>query len=152
MITLHLEFIFELTCELAPALEIGATPEGFRRVVPIISGTFEGPLLRGVVLPGGADWQIVRPDGVTELQARYVLRTHEGVLIQVRNRGLRHGTPEVLARLANDETVDPSEYYCRTTPIFEAPAGPYEWLNRYIFVATAARLPLSIRLRFFRVA
>jgi phage tail protein X len=79
--------------------------------------------LRGTVLPGGADWQIVRPDGVTELQAHYILHTHDRALIQVRNRGLRHGPADTLDRIANREALDPFTYYCRTTPIFEALPG-----------------------------
>jgi hypothetical protein len=152
MVNPTLEFLLELKCSLAPAVELGQTPAGLRRVVDIVSGEFAGPLLRGTLLPGGADWQVVRPDGVTELLAHYILRTDDGVLIQVRNRGLRHGSSEVMRRMAKGEIVDDSEYYCRTTPEFEAPEGRYEWLNKSVFTASGARYPESITLRYFRVA
>lgn len=145
------EFVFELNATLDPAIAIGETPHGVRRMVPITGGRFEGPAIRGSVLPGGADWQVVRGDGASELEALYLLRTDDGVVIQVRNRGLRHGPPEVMRRLAAGETVEPSEYYFRAAPSFAAPAGKYEWLNRSLHVCTGARYGGSIRLWFYRV-
>ena len=146
-----LEFIFELKAALKAPVEVGRTPAGLRRIVEIAEGTFEGPLLRGVILPGGADWQILRTDGVAELHAHYVLQTDDGALIQVRNRGLRHGPPAVLERIAAGESVDPAAYYFRTTPEFEAPEGRYEWLNRSAFVAAAERFAASVTVRVYRV-
>lgn len=122
-----------------------------RRIVDIIEGTVTGPLLRGTILAGGADWQILRDDGVAELHAHYVLKTGDGVLIQVRNRGLRHGPEEVLRRIAEGHRVNPGDYYFRTTPVFEAPAGRYDWLNRSIFVATAEREAARVVVNVFRV-
>jgi Protein of unknown function (DUF3237) len=151
ILTPALEFLCEIKAVLAPPVEVGPTPSGLRRIVDIAEGSFEGPLLRGTILPGGADWQILRTDGVAELRAHYVLKTDDGVLIPVRNRGLRHGPEEVLRRIAAGDNVDPSEYYFRTTPVFEAPAGRYEWLNRNVFVATAARYAGSVAIRVFRV-
>jgi hypothetical protein len=146
-----LEFLFELKAVLNVPAEVGRTPSGLRRIVEIADGSFEGPRMRGTILPGGADWQILRSDGVAELQAHYVLKTEDGILIQVRNRGLRHGPAEVLKRIAEGESVDPSEYYFRTTPVFEAPEGRYEWLNQSVFIATAARYASSVVVRVFRV-
>jgi len=146
-----LEFVCELTASVSAPLVVGQTPAGLRRVVDILEGSFEGPLLRGTIMPGGADWQILRTDGVAELHAHYILKTDDGVLIQVRNRGLRHGPEEVLRRIADGETVDPSEYYFRTAPVFEAPDGPYAWLNRSVFIATAERQAASVKVRIFRV-
>jgi hypothetical protein len=145
-----LEFLCEIRCELAPPLEFGSTYSGFRRVVDIQGGVFSGPALRGAVR-GGSDWQVTRNDGVIELQAHYVLVTDDGVPIQVRNRGLRHGPEEALRRIAAGENVDTREYYCRTTPVFDAPSGKYDWLNRSVFVATAQRFATSICLHVYRV-
>jgi Protein of unknown function (DUF3237) len=147
----ELEYICELTAVVGAPVEVGPTPAGLRRIVNIIEGRFQGPLLRGTILAGGADWQIIRTDGVAELHAHYVLQTDDGVLIQVRNRGLRHGPMEVLKRIAEGGRVDPSEYYFRTTPVFEAPAGRYEWLNRSVFAATAERHADRVIARIFRV-
>ena len=146
-----LELVLELTATLEAPHAIGQTPQGTRRVVPITGGRFEGPRLRGTVVPGGADWQVMRSDGVSELEALYLLRTDDGVLIQVRNRGLRHGPEAVMQRLFAGEAVDPSEYYFRAVPSFSAPAGAYEWLNRSLFLGTGTRQANSVRLWMYRV-
>jgi Protein of unknown function (DUF3237) len=147
----ELEFVFEARVEVSAGQELGAGPRGLRRIVPITGGTFEGPRLSGVIMPGGSDWQVIRPDGVAELEARYTLRVADGTLISVVNRALRHGPPEVMARLRRGETVDPESYYLRTTPTFVAPEGPHDWLCRSIFVGTGARHPAEVRIRVFRV-
>jgi hypothetical protein len=146
-----LEFVFGLQAKLGEMVVVGETPEGLRRMIPIIEGTFLGPTLRGTVLGGGADWQFVRSDGVTVAEATYLVQTHDGVLIQIRNRGLRHGPAEVIRRLVEGDDVDPSEYYFRASPTFLAPAGAYDWLNRGVFVTTGARHARSIDLWFYRV-
>jgi hypothetical protein len=147
----ELDLVLELTATLEAPHAIGQTPQGTRRVVPIVGGRFEGPRLRGTVVPGGADWQVMRGDGVSELEALYLLRTDDGVLIQVRNRGLRHGPEAVMQRLFAGEAVDPSEYYFRAVPSFSAPAGAYEWLNRSLFLGTGTRQANSVRLWMYRV-
>jgi hypothetical protein len=145
------EFVCELEARLESPILIGQTPVGLRRMVPIIGGRFAGPRLQGTGVPGGADWQYQRSDGVWILEAIYLLRTDDGVLIQVRNHGLRDGPPEVMRRLAAGEHVDPSEYYFRATPSFDAPAGRYQWLNRGIFVCTGVRHPDAVKLWVWRV-
>jgi hypothetical protein len=147
--SLQLEFEFE--ADLSTAISLGATPDGLRRVIPILGGRVRGPRISGEVLPGGADWQRVREDGVTVPEARYLLRTDDAVTIQVDNVGLRHGPEDVMRRLAAGERVDPAEYYFRSTPRFAVAAGKYDWLNRSIFVCAGARYPESIRLWFYRV-
>src|SRR5262245_46456872 len=95
----HLAFALELRVQLGPPLELGQTALGRRRIVPIVGGTFEGPDLKGKIVPGGADWQLVRHDGVAEIDARYTLQTDKGQLIYIRNGGFRHAPPEVMQRL-----------------------------------------------------
>jgi hypothetical protein len=109
-------------------------------VIGITGGECDGPLLRGKVLPGGADWQIVHEDGAATIDTRYTLESHDGALIYVATRGWRTGAREVLERIAAGETVDPSEYYFRVTVQYEASAPGYEWLNRIVAVASALRL------------
>lgn len=145
------EFAFELRASVDAVQEVGETPAGRRRFIPITGGTFEGPKLKGVVLPGGADAQVIRSDGVTDLVARYTLKVEDGTLIYVVNRGLRHGPPEIMQRLMRGETVDPTLYYFRTTPVFEVAAGPHDWLNRSIFIGTGARHAAEVHVRYFRV-
>jgi hypothetical protein len=148
---LILERLFRAEIELAPPQELGDTPQGRRRIIGITGGRVSGARLSGRVLPGGADWQVVRGDGVADLDARYTVETDDGALVYVRNRGLRHGPPEVLRRLAAGEPVDAASYYMRTTPLFETGHPRYAWLNRIVCVATGARLPAAVQLEVFEV-
>ena len=132
-------------------LELGEKPLGRRRIIGIRGGRFSGERLSGRVLAGGADWQVIRADGVAELDARYTLETSDGALIYVRNRGYRHGPPEVLKRMSLGEDVDPSLYYMRTTPSFETGDQRYAWLNRMVCVATGARRPAAVELEVFEI-
>ena len=134
-----LQPLYTSRIDIAPPLDVGNGPHGQRRVINILGGAFAGPRLSGRVLPGGADWQMVRSDGSVEVSARYTLETHDGALIYVGNWGLRRGPPEVIARLAAGDSVDASEYYFRTTPVFETGATEYAWLNGIIAVAAGER-------------
>ncbi len=148
---LALSHVTDIFVEVDAPLEFGPTPAGFRRTVPIRGGYFRGPLLRGEILPGGADWQVTRPDGVTEVVARYALRTDDGALIHVVNRGFRHGPADVMRRLAAGEEVPPDAYYMRTSPRFETAHEDYAWLNRTIFVARGIRYPRQVVIKVFAV-
>ena len=139
----------EVTLE--PVHDLGDTPLGRRRIIGITGGKFAGPRLNGRVLPGGADWQLIRADGVAYLDARYTLETDDGALIYVNNKGYRHGPKEVIERLARGEEVDPGLYYMRATPWFETSASRYAWLNRTICVATGARRAAAVELDFYEV-
>ena len=145
------EFVFEAAVTVAAPLDLGDTGGGVRRVVPITGGRVTGPMLKGEVLPGGADWQVIRPDGVTEIEAKYTLRADDGALIMITNPGVRHGPPEVMRRLAAGEAVDPSLYYFRTTPRFETSSPKYGWLRRHVFVASGVRMPDLVRISVFRM-
>ena len=101
------DFAFEARVSVGEPQDLGETPVGRRRIVPIIGGTFAGPRLKGTVMPGGADWQVVRPDGVSELEARYWLKTDDDVTISVLNLAKRRAAPDVAARLLAGELVDP---------------------------------------------
>ena len=148
---MKLQALFKADIELAPAQELGAGPLGRRRIIAITGGRFFGQRLSGRVLPGGADWQVIRADGVAELDARYTLETEDGALVYVRNRGYRHGPADVLKRLAAGENMDPAQYYMRTTPIFETGDERYAWLNRIVCVARGARRPAAVELEVFEV-
>jgi hypothetical protein len=148
---LNLQPLFRAEISLAKPQELGDTPLGRRRIIGITGGHFAGERLSGRILPGGADWQVIRADGVADLDARYTLETGDGALIYVRNRGYRHGPAEVLKRLASGENIDPSLYYMRTTPSFETGDARYAWLNRIVCVATGARRPAAVELEVFEV-
>ena len=147
----ELAFIFGAQVTVDPPQDLGAFNKGHRRVVPITGGVFSGPDLRGTVLPGGADWQLIRHDGVAELDARYTLRTDDGAEIHVHNRALRHGPSEVMEALAAGRTVAPDSYYFRGAASFETDAARYAWLAKHIIVCAAAREPSNVKLRFYKV-
>lgn len=135
----QLEFVLELKVSIGPLLDLGGGLCHTRRTVPVTGGTFSGPLLAGRILPGGADWQIIEADGLTRVDARYVLETSDGARIEVRNRGLRHGTSDMMDRIVAGEVVAANEYYFRTSPQFYPPAGRYDWLRRTVFVGVGER-------------
>jgi hypothetical protein len=149
--TPKLRHVCDVDVSVGPIRDLGPTPHGRRRIIDILGGTVRGERLAAEIVPGGADWQYVRADGVVELEARYSIRTDNGTEIAVVNRGLRRAAPEVMERLSRGEAVEPALVYFRTVPTFEAPAGRYDWLNRSIFVATAARLPDKVQIRVFEV-
>jgi hypothetical protein len=147
----QLEFAFAAQVTVDPVLDLGDIGKGGRRIVPITGGEFFGPRMRGKILPGGADWQILRHDGVAELEARYTLQTDDGALIHVRNHALRHGPAEVMAALAAGRPVEPSSYYFRGATFFETSAARYAWLAKHIIVCTGEREPAGVKLKFYRL-
>jgi hypothetical protein len=122
------KFIYECDATLTEAETFGTTTEGVRRIIPITGGTFHGPEIRGQVLGGSYDWNLTRSDGGHSVEAAYFLKTDDGVLIRVVNRGVGGATPDVPG--ANER------FFMFTTPVFEAPVGKYDWMNRTTFVAT----------------
>jgi hypothetical protein len=136
----RLELIGRCRADLGEPLELGHTPWGRRRVIPIVGGEFDGPRLSATILVGGADWQVIHEDGMAAIDTRYTLQTHDEALISVATRGVRHGPPEVLRRLADGQPVDPAEYYFRVSIQYETGAEAYRWLNRIVAVASAVRL------------
>jgi muconolactone delta-isomerase len=132
--------VYSLKATLAPALELGETALGHRRIVPLTGGTFSGPEISGRLLPGAsADWQIVLADGTALGDIRYLLETDRGDLLYVRSRSIRHGSPDVLARLGRGEDVDPGEYTFRASTRIETAAPDLDWLNKGIFISVGGR-------------
>jgi hypothetical protein len=146
-----LALVCDIEAEVGPIQDLGPMPHGRRRIISITGGKVQGRIA-GMVVPGGADWQHVRPDGVLELVARYAIRTSDGVDIAVTNTGMRRAAPEIMAALSRGEIVDPKLVYFRTVPSFEAPTdSAYAWLNGSIFVGSAQRRPDSVHIRVFEV-
>jgi hypothetical protein len=147
-----LQFEFRIQAQLGASIEQGTWEERRRRIIPILGGTVEGERFKGVVLPGGADWQSIRlSDGVAEIYARYTLRHEDGSIVGVTNPGVRRGPPDVVARLAAGEMVDPSSYYFRTTPRFDVGPGPHQWLADNAFICVGKRWPDAVEIDFYRV-
>ncbi|MEJ2868838.1 DUF3237 domain-containing protein [Actinomycetospora sp. OC33-EN08] len=134
-----LEFLAHVEVELAEPVDLEVTDAGHRRIVPIVGGTVTGERFSGVVVPGGADWQVIQADGATTIDTRYLLRSHDGADVFIRTAGVRAGPPEVLAALARGEDADPSSYYFRVHATFETSAPSYRWMTRVLTVAVAER-------------
>ena len=141
MAELRTAHLFTLALEVAGMQPVGVTPAGERRVGLVAGGRFQGARLSGTVLPGGADWIMLRADGATTLDVRLVLQTDDGAAIGMTYRGMRHGPPEVMERMARGEPTDPASYYFRTAVGFETGAATYAWLNRIIAIGTGHRPP-----------
>ena len=137
--------VYRLEATLGEPLKLGDLAQGRRLIVPLTGGTFTGPELNGRLLPGSsADWQIVLSDGTALGDIRYTLQTDDGDLLYVQSRGVRHGTAEVLARLARGQYVDASEYTFRTSTEIETAAADLDWMNKGIFVSVAARQAAAV--------
>jgi hypothetical protein len=144
--------LFKIEIHLHPVQEVGATPLGQRRVVPVSGGHFEGERLRGTILPhAGSDWLLGRADGSFQQDVRLTLQTDDCALVLMSYRGVRHATAEVTARLARGEHVDRREYYLRTAPFFETSAVRYAWLNTIVAVGVGERLPNGATYEVFEV-
>jgi muconolactone delta-isomerase len=141
----RLTSVYRLEATLGGALDLGDTAPGRRRIVPLTGGTFTGPEISGVLVPGAsADWQTVLPDETALADVRYTLQSDEGALLYVRSRGVRHGRREVLARLARGEEVDAGEYTFRTATRIETAVPELEWLNKGVFISVGGRRPGAV--------
>jgi hypothetical protein len=127
-----------IRCLVDEIVDLGAGPYGHRRVVAIVGGSCEGRLM-GRIMPGGADWQIVRDDGVIDIEARYVIESEDGARVIVDSRGLRHGPPDVMAALGRGEAVDPARYFFRTLVRFETASTAHAWLNKVMAIGRGRR-------------
>jgi hypothetical protein len=149
----RLTLVYRLEAVLGEPLDLGDVSQGHRRIVPQTGGTFTGPELNGKLLPGAsADWQIVLPDGTALADIRYTLQTDDGALLYVQSRGVRHGSAEVLARLARGEDVDPSEYTFRTSTQIETASARLDWLNKGVFISVGGRRPGGVIYETYLVA
>jgi hypothetical protein len=141
----------EFRVQVGAPLSLGNDGFAEARIVPILGGTVAGPGLSGSILPGGADEQRIRADGLTRIHARYVIKAVDGALIRVDSQGLRHAPPEVMAALARGEKVDPAQVYFRTVIRFETAAPAHDDLNRALFLSDGRRDPDAVVLRLTRL-
>jgi hypothetical protein len=131
--------LFVMRLDVRPLVIVGATPGAYRRIGVVPGGSFEGERLSGEVMDGGSDWQTVRDDGATTLDVRLSLKTRDGAVICMTYRGLRHGPPDVVARIEKGEAVDPASYYFRTNALFETAVAKYDWINRIVAIGIGDR-------------
>ena len=136
---LETRYAFTIIARIAEVRVAGDIGHGVRRIIPITGGEVRGEKVNGKVLPFGADFQIIRPNELIDLEAKYAFETDDGAVVYVENKGIRFGPVELLQKLKRGEVVDPKLIYFRTIPKFETGAEKYRWLMQHIFVASAAR-------------
>ena len=151
MLDLHTKFLCDVQVDVEAPLVLGSTPHCVRMIYKITGGSVKGPDLTGDVLPMGADWCLVRPDGAGELDVRITIQTDDGELIYSYYRGIMDVSPEVFGRMATGQDVDPTEYYFRSAPIFETASSKYDWLNRIIVVGVGQLKPNEVIYKMYRV-
>ena len=145
------EHLCTLEISLDPPLEIGLVPDGERRVIPINGGSFEGRI-NGEIIPGGADWNLVRPDGTINFWARYALKTDDGAIIMITNDGYQPGDPEVMAQILAGEEIDVDSMYAWSRPMFEVAGDKYAFLNTQSFVGTLVPMgPLDVKVIIYEI-
>ena len=132
--------LFAMRLEVRPPVVVGSPPDSYRRIGVIAGGSFEGDRLSGKVLDGGSDWQTIRPDGAVNLNVRLVLRTNDDAILCMTYQGVRHGPPDVIARIDRGEVVDPESYYFRVNPLFQTSAPQYDWINHVVGIGIGHRL------------
>ncbi|HEY8336174.1 MAG TPA: DUF3237 domain-containing protein [Tardiphaga sp.] len=143
---LSTRYVFSLAIKVGAPIVAGDFGYGVRRVIPVLGGTVHGDGINGTIHPGGADFQIIRPDGFTELEAKYAFELDDGAVVYIENIGMRFGPKQALDRIARGEAVDPALIYFRSVPRFETGAPEYRWLMQSLFIGVGARHPDRVEL------
>jgi hypothetical protein len=138
---LQTRYVFSLAIRIGTPIVAGDAGWGTRRLIPILGGDVRGEGMRGTIFPGGADFQVIRPNGFTELEAKYAFQMDDGAIVYIENIGIRIGPKDALDRIARGETVDPRLIYFRSAPKFETGSENYRWLMEHLFVGVGARHP-----------
>ena len=136
---IHTRYAFTITARIAEVTSAGDIGSGVRRIIPIVGGEVRGEKVNGKVLGFGADFQIIRPNELIELEAKYAFETDDGAVVYVENKGIRFGPVDLLQKLKRGEPVDPKLIYFRTVPKFETGSEKYRWLMEHLFIGSAAR-------------
>ena len=148
---LQTKYVFTLSIDVGVPVSAGDIGHGTRRIVPILGGTVTGENINGTIVPFGADYQILRPDGFTEVVAKYALQLDDGAVVYIENVGMRFGPRELLDKLARGEAVDPALIYFRSVPRFETGAPQHRWLMQNLFVGVGARHPDRVEIAVHQV-
>jgi hypothetical protein len=138
---LETKYVFSLLIKVGAPIVAGDLGHGVRRIIPITGGEVRGPGIKGTIFPYGADFQVIRPNGLTELEAKYAFEMDDGAIVYIENVGIRFGPREHLDRIAKGETVDPALIYFRSVPKFETGSEKYRWLMEHLFIGVGARHP-----------
>jgi hypothetical protein len=145
------KYVFSLSIKVGTPIVAGDLGYGIRRVIPVLGGTVQGERIKGTIHSGGADFQVIRPDGFTELEAKYTFELDDGAVVYIENIGVRFGPKEALDRIAQGEAVDPELIYFRSVPKFETGHPKYRWLMQNLFIGVGARHPGRVELAVHQV-
>jgi hypothetical protein len=148
---LQTRYVFSLAIRVGAPIIAGDLGYGIRRIIPILGGEVRGEGIKGTIFPAGADFQTIRPNGLTELEAKYAFEMDDGAIVYIENTGIRSGSKELLDRIAKGERVDPASIYFRSVPKFETGAENYRWLMDNLFVGVGARYPDRVEIDVHRV-
>jgi hypothetical protein len=148
---LETKYVFSLAIKIGTPIVAGDFGQGVRRIIPILGGEVRGEAMRGKIFPCGADFQIIRPNGFTELEAKYAFEMDDGAIVYIENIGVRFGPKQLLDRIAKGEIVDPAQIYFRSVPKFETGAAKYRWLMENLFVGVGARHPDRVEIEVHQV-
>jgi uncharacterized protein DUF3237 len=138
---LQTRYVFSLAIRVGAPIIAGDLGYGIRRIIPILGGEVRGEGIKGTIFPAGADFQTIRPNGLTELEAKYAFEMDDGAIVYIENTGIRSGSKELLDRIAQGQPVDPASIYFRSVPKFQTGAENYRWLMESLFVGVGARYP-----------
>ncbi|SFL74577.1 Protein of unknown function [Bradyrhizobium sp. NFR13] len=145
------KYVFSLSIKVGTPIVAGDLGYGIRRVIPVLGGTVLGEGIKGTIHSGGADFQVIRPDGFTELEAKYAFELDDGAVVYIENIGVRFGPKDALDRIARGEAVDPALIYFRSVPKFETGHPRYRWLMQNLFIGVGARHPDRVELAVHQV-
>jgi hypothetical protein len=148
---LQTKYVFSLAIRIGAPIVAGDLGYGVRRIIPILGGEVRGEGMRGTIFPYGADFQTIRPNGLTELEAKYAFEMDDGAIVYIENIGIRFGPKQLLDRIAGGEIVDPALIYFRSVPKFETGAAKYRWLMENLFVGVGARHPDRVEIEVHQV-
>ena len=148
---LQTRYVFSLAIKIGAPIVAGDFGYGTRRIIPILGGEVRGEGIKGTIFPYGADFQTIRPDGFTELEAKYAFEMDDGAIVYIENVGIRFGPKELLDRIANGWNVDPALIYFRSVPKFETGSEKYRWLMENLFIGVGARHPDRVEIEVHQV-
>jgi hypothetical protein len=148
---LSARYVFSLAIQVGTPIVAGDFGHGVRRIIPILGGELHGEGMKGTIFPCGADFQIIRPDGFTELEAKYAFEMDDGAIVYIENVGIRFGPKPLLDRIAKGEIVDPALIYFRSVPKFETGSARYRWLMEHLFIGVGARHPDRVEIEVHQV-
>jgi hypothetical protein len=149
--SLQTKYVFSLAIKVGTPIVAGDLGWGARRIVPILGGELTGEGMKGTIFPCGADFQVIRPNGLTELEAKYAFQMDDGAVVYIENIGIRFGPKQALDRIARGEIVDPNLIYFRSVPKFETGSAKYRWLMENLFIGVGARHPDRVEIEVHQV-